>query len=41
VVADARQQTTFDVVVKDEELTVDMTLNATGGVGFSTADDTS
>jgi len=36
VVAEARQQATFDVVVKDEELSVEMSVNATGNVEFST-----
>jgi len=38
VAAEARQQATFDVVVKDEALTVDMSVNATGAVEFSTND---
>jgi len=36
VVAEAQQTTAFDVVVKDEELTVDMTVDATGEVSFET-----
>jgi len=38
VVAEARQQATFDVVVNNEELTVDMSVTATGDVTFSTSD---
>ena len=37
VVADARQTETFDVIVKDEELQVDMTLGGEGTVSFDTS----
>lgn len=37
VVADAAQTDSFEVVIKNEELTVDMTLGATGEVTFETA----
>lgn len=36
VVADARQTDTFEVIVKDEELQVDMTLGGDGEVTFKT-----
>lgn len=36
VAAEARQTATFDVVVKDEELQVDMTLGGEGTVSFET-----
>lgn len=36
VAVEARQQATFDVVVSEEELKVDTTLNATGNVTFTT-----
>jgi len=36
VVAEGQHTTTFDVVVKDEELQVDMSVNATGEVSFQT-----
>jgi len=37
VVAEGRQTTTFDVVLKDEALQVEMDLSATGEVTFTTA----
>lgn len=38
VVADAVQTSTFDVILKDEALQVDMTLGGTGEVSFETTD---
>lgn len=37
VAAEARHQTTFDVVVRNEELQVETTLTATGDVSFTTS----
>ena len=37
VAAEALQRTTFDITVSAEELSVEMTMNATGEVEFTTA----